>query len=200
MLFFFKVLNCEIMSNCSNSWTSIKFNSTHFGNWFIFYCLVDSVLNIFIFNLRKITKLKNCYITHFGNWKKDINICYRFSLKFLIKNKIMIYIIVCLKKNGDNCLACFVVYIRCAIVSYYHGWNNMLFIELTMKWFYIFFYICIQMLWSEHLYQYNHLYLGPSWSYVSWIYNYLCNQCLSTIKLWVWTLFMARCTQYNIMW
>jgi hypothetical protein len=28
---------------------------------------------------------------------------------------------------------------------------------------------------------------GPlwSWSYVSWIYNYLCNQCLSPLKLWV---------------
>jgi len=43
---------------------------------------------------------------------------------------------------------------------------------------------------------------GPSWSwsYDSWIYNYLCNQCLSPIKLWVWTPFMVRCTQYNIMW
>jgi hypothetical protein len=39
-----------------------------------------------------------------------------------------------------------------------------------------------------------------SWSYGSWIYNYLCNQCLSPLKLWVWTLFMARCTHYNIMW
>jgi hypothetical protein len=28
--------------------------------------------------------------------------------------------------------------------------------------------------------------LGPSWSYGSWIYNYLCNQCLSPLKLWVW--------------
>ena len=27
---------------------------------------------------------------------------------------------------------------------------------------------------------------GPSWSYGSWIYNYLCNQCLSPLKLWVW--------------
>jgi hypothetical protein len=29
--------------------------------------------------------------------------------------------------------------------------------------------------------------LGPSssWSYGSWIYNYLCNQCLSPLKLWV---------------
>ena len=25
---------------------------------------------------------------------------------------------------------------------------------------------------------------GPSWSYGSWIYNYLCNQCLSPITLW----------------
>ena len=34
----------------------------------------------------------------------------------------------------------------------------------------------------------------------SWIYNYLCNQCLSPLKLWVRTPFMARCTRYNIMW
>jgi hypothetical protein len=29
---------------------------------------------------------------------------------------------------------------------------------------------------------------GPSWSwsYCSWIYNYLCNQCLSSLT-WVWT-------------
>ena len=27
-----------------------------------------------------------------------------------------------------------------------------------------------------------------SWSYGSWIYNYLCNQCLSPLTLWVWTL------------
>jgi len=39
-----------------------------------------------------------------------------------------------------------------------------------------------------------------SWSYGSWIFNYLCNQCLSPLKLWVRTLFMARCTWYNILW
>jgi hypothetical protein len=38
------------------------------------------------------------------------------------------------------------------------------------------------------------------WSYGSWIYNYLCNQCLSPLKLWVWILLMVRCTRYNIMW
>jgi hypothetical protein len=27
-----------------------------------------------------------------------------------------------------------------------------------------------------------------SWSYGSWIYNYLCNQCLSPLTLWVWIL------------
>ena len=34
-----------------------------------------------------------------------------------------------------------------------------------------------------------HMFWGPlwSWSYGSWIYNYLCNQCLSPLKLWVWT-------------
>ena len=39
---------------------------------------------------------------------------------------------------------------------------------------------------------------GPSWSYGSCIYNYLCNQYLSALKLWVRTTFMAGCTRYNI--
>ena len=37
-----------------------------------------------------------------------------------------------------------------------------------------------------------------SWSYGSSIYNYLCNQCISSLKLWVWIL--LRCTRYHIMW
>ena len=41
---------------------------------------------------------------------------------------------------------------------------------------------------------------GPSWSYGSWIYNYLCNQFLSPLKLWVRTQFVARCARYNIIW
>jgi len=32
-----------------------------------------------------------------------------------------------------------------------------------------------------------------SWSYGGWIYNYPCNQCLSPLKLWVRTPFMAVC-------
>ena len=41
---------------------------------------------------------------------------------------------------------------------------------------------------------------GPSWSwsYGSWIYIYLCNQCLLPLRLYVRTLFMVRCTWYNI--
>jgi hypothetical protein len=44
--------------------------------------------------------------------------------------------------------------------------------------------------------------MGPLWSrsYGSWIYNYLSNQCLLPLTLWVWTPFMARCTRYHIMW
>jgi hypothetical protein len=42
--------------------------------------------------------------------------------------------------------------------------NNSLFVDLNFRWF-----------------------KGPSWSwsYGSWMYNYLCNQCLSQITLWV---------------
>jgi len=42
----------------------------------------------------------------------------------------------------------------------------------------------------------------PSWSgsYSSWIYNYLCNQCISPLTLWVQISLMARCTRYSIMW
>ena len=39
-----------------------------------------------------------------------------------------------------------------------------------------------------------------SWSYSSWVYNYLCNQCLSQLQLWVRTPFMVRYTRCNIMW
>jgi hypothetical protein len=41
---------------------------------------------------------------------------------------------------------------------------------------------------------------GQPWSYGSWIYNYLCNQCLSPTKVWIRIPLMARCTRYNIMW
>jgi hypothetical protein len=49
---------------------------------------------------------------------------------------------------------------------------------------------------------FSHIFWGPSWScsYGGWIYNYLCNQCLSPLKLWVRTPFIARCTRYNINW
>jgi hypothetical protein len=42
---------------------------------------------------------------------------------------------------------------------------------------------------------YYHM-LGPSWpwSYGRWIYNYLCNQCLSSLMLWVRISIRARCT------
>ena len=36
--------------------------------------------------------------------------------------------------------------------------------------------------------------LSWSWSYGSWIYNYLCSQCLSLLTLWVRIPLKARCT------
>ena len=43
---------------------------------------------------------------------------------------------------------------------------------------------------------------GPSWVwlYGSRVYNYICNQCLSLLKLWVLIQLMVRCVWYNIMW
>jgi hypothetical protein len=32
------------------------------------------------------------------------------------------------------------------------------------------------------------------WSYGSWVYNYLCNQCLSPLMLWVQISIRAKCT------
>jgi len=36
---------------------------------------------------------------------------------------------------------------------------------------------------------------GPSlsWSYCSWIYDYLCHQCLSPLTLWVRIPFVSKC-------
>jgi hypothetical protein len=43
--------------------------------------------------------------------------------------------------------------------------------------------------------------VGPlwSWSYGSWIYNYLCNRCFTT-NIVSLNLTQARCTWYNLMW
>jgi hypothetical protein len=38
-----------------------------------------------------------------------------------------------------------------------------------------------------------------SWSYGSWIYDYLCNQCLSPLILWVWIL-VRRGVFYTTLW
>ena len=38
---------------------------------------------------------------------------------------------------------------------------------------------------------------GLSWSYGSWIYNYLCNRCISPLTV---NPTQTRCTRYNIMW
>jgi len=42
------------------------------------------------------------------------------------------------------------------------------------------YYVCKVLLWS--------------WSYGSWIYNYLCNRCLSPLMLWVRLPLRARST------
>ena len=57
-------------------------------------------------------------------------------------------------------------------------------------------YMCIHIHVFFIYYAFPQLNLGPSWlwSYGSWIYNYLCNQCLSSLMLWVRISIRARCT------
>jgi hypothetical protein len=43
-----------------------------------------------------------------------------------------------------------------------------------------------------------HIMTQRSWSYGSWIYNYLCNRCLSPLMLWVWTLNPIHGEVYSI--
>ena len=52
------------------------------------------------------------------------------------------------------------------------------------------------------LFIHYHTSWGPSWpwSYGNWIYNYLCKQCLTPLKLWVLIPLMVRSTQYSFMW
>ena len=38
------------------------------------------------------------------------------------------------------------------------------------------------------------------WLYGSWIYNYLCNQCISPLKLWVRIPVIVGCTRNKIIW
>jgi len=42
---------------------------------------------------------------------------------------------------------------------------------------------------------------GPLWSlaYGSWTYNFICNQYLSPLMLWLRIPYQTRCTRYNIM-
>ena len=42
--------------------------------------------------------------------------------------------------------------------------------------------------WVQKYVDFLYIIQGPSWSYGIWIYNYLCNQCLSPLMLWVWIL------------
>jgi hypothetical protein len=40
------------------------------------------------------------------------------------------------------------------------------------------------------MYEYEYIRDSWPWSYSGWIYNYICNQCLSPLTLWVWILLM----------
>jgi hypothetical protein len=75
-----------------------------------------------------------------------------------------------------------IIYLKLSITRVSNGWIN------SSPSFY-----CLSITWHHNLCRW-------SWSYGSWIYNYLCNQCLSPPMLWVQIPLMVRCSRYNIMW
>jgi len=61
------------------------------------------------------------------------------------------------------------------------------------------FFIAATFDFLQHLFKFSIWYAWnhkrTSWSYSSWIYNYLCNQCLWPLTLRVRILLMVRCTR-----
>jgi hypothetical protein len=47
------------------------------------------------------------------------------------------------------------------------------------------YYLHIQLYYTVIIWLFYLFVLGPSWSYGSWIYNYRCNQCISSLMVWV---------------
>jgi hypothetical protein len=79
-------------------------------------------------------------------------------------------------------LFCF-VFILCLWTV--HSWLSLRYSLALMSWL---------------LFNFNYLSeTSWSWSYDIWIYSYLCNQCISPLKLCIRIPLMARCTRYNIM-
>jgi hypothetical protein len=52
---------------------------------------------------------------------------------------------------------------------------------------------------THFFYLKSYVYFGWSWLrwYGSWIFNYLCYQCLSPLKFWIQ---ISRCTRYKLLW
>ena len=55
-------------------------------------------------------------------------------------------------------------------------------------------------LYKFGMYYYYYYHRTVVGSYCSLIFNYLCSQYLSPLKLWVWIPLMARCSRCNIIW
>ena len=81
------------------------------------------------------------------------------------------------------------VVFRCLVLHYRNNFNLLIWCVTTMN-----------LLWhitlSGALNGLHTTFTGPSWSwsYCSWIFNYLCNQCLSPLMLCVRISIRARCT------
>jgi hypothetical protein len=95
---------------------------------------------------------------------------------------IVILVSVCVETFKTDVIVFVANFIMCfrherSISTYGYSWKKIKEIDICpVKYRYLSFHIVF-------------LLLSWSWSYGSWIYNYLCNQCLSPLTLWVWIRF-----------
>ena len=71
--------------------------------------------------------------------------------------------------------------------------NSCNYMEVSVTSCFLFYFFMCIILCSFHLSCVYCTSLGP-WSYGSWICNYLCNQCLSPLMLWVRISIRAKCS------
>jgi hypothetical protein len=96
-------------------------------------------------------------------------------------------------------LCCFLFFIGGFDGAYIYIWQNKCFIMLCQstwlffKWSYLIFHI-FALDYTYTQWYCIYYYFWGLWLYGSWIYNYLCNPCLSPLMLWVRISIRARCT------
>jgi hypothetical protein len=127
---------------------------------------------LFIDQIVYIILLKECFI--YLVYKVTIELCLWCISKILNRNIMQDISLYSLFKTHS-------VLFICDIFAYF-------FLQFKVWYLFIYYFRChfytVHLLWYWLYWKICYV-KGSSWSYGSWIYNYLCNQCLPPLTLWV---------------